>query len=257
MTHGCVRRCQDSPLNFSSTTRETLYTELLSDGYLSRSFGRNVAVELLNLVLGGHLHKMLHQGPLYQHPPGFFVLDNLSRHQIQPHDTTCNQPSIPSMKYLTIDYRHFWTCNQYLGPVVPQTIWGTGNGPDTRIWCKGRNAWQSPQLPIYFVRDDVSDRVGLSVKEALSGVGSGLRGWNERLAGMASSTYIRICVSLRQGVQLIFLILFFFFNQWPGYQPWQRQVQLRHETPGKEFITLERFAKHVAMKIKDFGNVSE
>jgi hypothetical protein len=43
--------------------------------------------------------------------------------------------------------------------------------------------------------------------------------------------------------------------QWPGYLPWERQIQIRDQTRNRNEITLERFAKLVASVVDRFINV--
>jgi hypothetical protein len=45
-------------------------------------------------------------------------------------------------------------------------------------------------------------------------------------------------------------------SQWPGYAPSEQQVQLRDQTPLRNPVTLERFVKHVASRVRQFLVVS-
>ena len=43
--------------------------------------------------------------------------------------------------------------------------------------------------------------------------------------------------------------------QWPGYEPWERQIQIRDQTRQRNEITLERFVKLVAGVVDRFLTV--
>jgi hypothetical protein len=44
--------------------------------------------------------------------------------------------------------------------------------------------------------------------------------------------------------------------QWPGYNEFKRQVQIRDETPAKNPITIGKFAHHIGRSIEAFLRVS-
>ena len=44
--------------------------------------------------------------------------------------------------------------------------------------------------------------------------------------------------------------------QWPGYNEFKRQVQIRDETPAKNPITNAKFANHIGRSVEAFLRVS-
>ena len=44
-------------------------------------------------------------------------------------------------------------------------------------------------------------------------------------------------------------------QQWPGYNPWRRQIATRDETHARNPITLARFMKHVGTSVNNFFKV--
>jgi hypothetical protein len=44
--------------------------------------------------------------------------------------------------------------------------------------------------------------------------------------------------------------------QWPGYNEFKRQVQIRDETPAKNPITVAKFAHHIGRSVEAFLRVS-
>lgn len=44
--------------------------------------------------------------------------------------------------------------------------------------------------------------------------------------------------------------------QWPGYNEFKRQVQIRDETPAKNPITVAKFAHHIGRSMEAFLRVS-
>jgi hypothetical protein len=116
-------------------------------------------------------------------------------------------------------------------------------------------------MPVLFIQNDGT--IGLPLERALRGDRASLR-----LADMAAplggghSTQIRIAVSTSSSpsprLPPFFLRLSFsakknmVASQWPGYESWERQIQIRDQTRQRNEITLERFAKLVAGVVDRF-----
>jgi len=111
--------------------------------------------------------------------------------------------------------------------VLPQKIWTPPNQSDWRRYIEPAHL----RMPVFFVRR--SGALGLPLPRAVVGDTASLRGAdNPAPLGGGNSTQIRIA--------------------WPGYQPWERQIQIRDETRRRNEIRLERFAKLVAGVVDRF-----
>ncbi|KAI0305844.1 hypothetical protein B0F90DRAFT_930161 [Multifurca ochricompacta] len=87
------------------------------------------------------------------------------------------------------------------------------------------------RMPVFFVQSD--GMVGLPLSRAVIGDTASLRHADKAAPlGGGHSTQIRIA--------------------WPGYDSWERQIQIRDQTRSRNEITLERFAKLVAGVVDRF-----
>jgi hypothetical protein len=145
--------------------------------------------------------------------------------------------------------------------VVPQNIQTPPNQSDD--WRRYVEQ-ASLRMPVFFIQNDGT--VGLQLERALRGDRAAMR-----FADMAAplggghSTQIRIAVSTSPSTSLplplTFLRLGFsakknmVASQWPGYESWERQIQIRDQTRQRNEITLERFAKLVAGVVDRFLGV--
>jgi hypothetical protein len=148
--------------------------------------------------------------------------------------------------------------------VVPQKIWA----PPSSDWHRFVEQAHL-RMPIFFIKNN--DAIGLPLPRATVGDTAGLR--NADLPaplGGGHSTQIRICVSSPfslspspppspppafpppsvsvSGLNVV-------VSQWPGYEIWERQIQIRDQTRHRNEITLERFAKLVAGVVDRFLTV--
>ncbi|KAI0027480.1 hypothetical protein K488DRAFT_74510 [Vararia minispora EC-137] len=214
---------------------EAFHLHSLDYGYVASAFGIKDANWLFNLTLGGVLDSKLYGGLMAYHPFGFFATDASIVEHPQPHDILDNshaQPRTPcGRKIITIDYRFNSSPNYVLGGIVPQRLWQA----KTKA-ARTRHATNDLRAPIFFVRDDPSGMLGISLREAAEGIPYGsmpLRGGDQRVDMGASSTHIRLVL--------------------PGYETWESQIQLREERSGTRApITLERLAKTVGTKVELF-----
>jgi hypothetical protein len=111
-------------------------------------------------------------------------------------------------------------------------------------------------MPVFFIQNNGA--IGLPLPRATVGDTAGLR--NADLPaplGGGHSTQIRIAVSslplpslhcLSPAQRIV-------ASQWPGYDIWERQIQIRDQTRHRNEITLERFAKLVAGVVDRFLTV--
>jgi len=111
--------------------------------------------------------------------------------------------------------------------VVPQKIWTPPNQSDWRRYVEQAHL----RMPVFFVQGNGA--IGLPLPRAVVGDTASLRGAdNPAPLGGGHSTQIRIA--------------------WPGYETWERQIQIRDQTRHRNEITLERFAKLVAGVVDRF-----
>ena len=153
--------------------------------------------------------------------------------------------------------------------VVPQKIWTPPNQSDWRRYVEQA----SLRMPVFFIQNDGA--IGLPLTRALAGDRALLRCADMPAPlGGGHSTQIRIAVStslspslhhpstspptfsiplssLRLGFQLKSMVA----SQWPGYESWERQIQIRDQTRQRNEITLERFVKLVAGVVDRFLTV--
>ncbi|KAI0255838.1 hypothetical protein BJV78DRAFT_1173700 [Lactifluus subvellereus] len=113
------------------------------------------------------------------------------------------------------------------GSVIPQKIWSPPNQSDWRRYIEQANLL----MPVFFVQNN--GIVGLPLPRAAVGDTATLRHADQPAPlGGGHSTQIRIA--------------------WPGYESWERQIQIRDQTRARNEITLERFAKLVAGVVDRF-----
>jgi hypothetical protein len=111
--------------------------------------------------------------------------------------------------------------------VVTQKIWSPPNQSDWRRYVEQANL----RMPVFFMQNNGA--IGLPLSRAAVGDTASLRSANRAAPlGGGHSTQIRIA--------------------WPGYEPWERQIQIRDQTRHRNEITLERFAKLVAGVVDRF-----
>ena len=136
------------------------------------------------------------------------------------------------------------------GTVVPQTMWSPHTVTDKRQHVEEAVL----QSPIFFEGWD--GMLGLSLEASATGRCHGLRRAQEFAPlGQKSTTHIRIvvCVVFRSIPKSHSLNLLSI--QWPGYQDFKRQVQLRDETSEHNPITISRFAHHIGRSVEAFFKV--
>ncbi|KAH9967204.1 hypothetical protein BC827DRAFT_1123273 [Russula dissimulans] len=128
---------------------------------------------------------------------------------------------------------HLWLLDFVPSPnfvVVPQKIWTPPNQSDWRRYVEQANL----RMPVFFVQSDGS--IGLPLTRATAGDTAMLHhAASPAPLGGGHSTQIRIA--------------------WPGYESWERQIQIRDQTRYRNEITLERFAKLVAGIVDRFLTV--
>ncbi|KAI0255941.1 hypothetical protein BJV78DRAFT_1107592, partial [Lactifluus subvellereus] len=102
--------------------------------------------------------------------------------------------------------------------VIPQKIWSPPNQSDWRRYVEQATL----RMPVFFVQNNGT--IGLPLPRAAVGDTATLRHADRPAPlGGGHSTQIRIA--------------------WPGYESWERQIQIRDQTRSRNEITLERFAK--------------
>jgi hypothetical protein len=137
------------------------------------------------------------------------------------------------------------------GSVVPQTLWT----PHTITDRRHHVAEAALQMPIFFLHTDGT--LGLPLEAAVAGHCHTLV--NAQFSaplGPQTTTHIRISVS-----DIFSAVVNFPYTesvttfQWPGYQEFRRQVQIRDETRQRNTVTLAKFAQHVGRSVKAFIEV--
>jgi len=142
-----------------------------------------------------------------------------------------SRPSVSDTPYDAVAGNHpLWVLDFIPSPmyhVVPQQIWSPPNQSDWRRYVEQAHL----RMPVFFIQNN--GVIGLPLPRATVGDTAGLR--NADVAaplGGGHSTQIRIA--------------------WPGYDIWERQIQIRDQTRHRNQITLERFAKLVAGVVDRF-----
>jgi len=146
-------------------------------------------------------------------------------------------PSVPDAPPATVmtlpnsPSRHLWILDFIPSPtanvqVVRQAIWTPPNQSDWRRYVEQANL----RMPIFFQNNGA---LGLPLTRAATGDTATLHLANSPAPlGGGHSTQIRIA--------------------WPGYESWERQIQIRDQTRYRNEITLERFAKLIAVVVDRF-----
>jgi len=187
-----------------------------TEGFLAKMFGRRDAaffIESLLKVDAREVH-------LVGNVPGW-------------HNALMSQmPSIQEAGYAVLapNGQPLWLLDfipQQMYHVVPQKIWTPPNQSDWRRYVEQAIL----RMPVFFIQNNGA--IGLPLAQALNGDRALLRGADKPAPlGGGHSTQIRIA--------------------WPGYEPWERQIQIRDQTRQRNEITLERFVKLVAGVVDRF-----
>jgi hypothetical protein len=160
-----------------------------------------------------------------------------------------NHPSYYSPPPLTINGRGAWVLDYDVksgGSVVPQQLWfPQGEGDRRRYVDQARF-----RMPVFFVNRNGG--LGVPVLNAAAGHMQ-LRDAHLPPSFMEkTTTKIRIGVCTWFSLSYLFPITYHIGSQWPGYAPWERQVQLRDQTPAKKPIGSDRFVRHVGIRVGQF-----
>ncbi|KAH9954548.1 hypothetical protein BC827DRAFT_1143511 [Russula dissimulans] len=116
------------------------------------------------------------------------------------------------------------------GPVIPQQIWAPRKPSDAQRYVYHEQL----HPPIFFVHKD-GEGLGLPLTDAAAGNCMHLRG-AEQAARVGTTTHAQIRIN------------------WCGYLylEWSDQIMIQKQSPAKETISLEKFAKYVAGKVLKF-----
>ena len=226
-----------------------------TEGFLTKMFGRRDAAFFIESLLKVNVRDVF----VYGNVPGW------------NNALMVSNPSINDGRYVAFAHNNqpLWLLDiipQPMDHVVPQTMWTPPNQSDWRRYVEQA----SLRMPVFFIQNDGT--IGLPLVRALSGQRALLRcGDMPAPLGGGHSTQIRIAVSaaLSPPLQLSpstppfffpFLRLSFWLktwlaSQWPGYDSWERQIQIRDQTRQRNEITLERFVKLVAGVVDRFLTV--
>ena len=187
-----------------------------------------------------------------------------------PNALMAQNPSVPdappaaAMTLPNGPIRHLWLLDFVPSTtttrvVVPQKIWMPSNQSDWHQFAEQVNL----RMPVFFVQSDGS--VGLLLTCATAGDTASLHlADSPAPLGGGHSTLIRIAVgstsTFLSFLSLAFPPPFFRLNslvafQWPGYESWERQIQIRDDTRYPNEITLEWFAQLVAGVVDRFFTV--
>ncbi|KAF8269779.1 hypothetical protein EI94DRAFT_1724317 [Lactarius quietus] len=187
-----------------------------SDGYLVRMFGTRDAAFFLESLLKMDARDV----QLIKNVPGF------------PNALMVSRPSVNGTHPDAVanNQHPLWLIDFVPQPrlsVVPQQIWSPPNQSDWRRYVEQAHL----RMPVFFVQNN--GVIGLPLPRAAVGDTTSLRNADRAAPlGGGHSTQIRIA--------------------WPGYESWERQIQIRDQTRHRNEITLERFAKLVAGVVDRF-----
>jgi len=186
-----------------------------SEGFLTRMFGRRDAAFFIQSLFKVDVRDV----HLVGNVPGW-------------HNALMTRtPSIHDTQVDAIDPNHrpLWLLDiipPAMYQVVPQQIWSPPNQSDWRRYVEQANL----RMPVFFIQNDGT--IGLPLARAITG-DRALRGADMPAPlGGGHSTQIRVA--------------------WPGYESWERQIQIRDQTRQRNVITLERFVKLVAGVVDRF-----
>jgi hypothetical protein len=228
-----------------------------SDGFLTRMFGRRDAAFFIESLLKVNVRDVYLVGNV----PGWqnaLMSPSPSIHgaRIDAINPNNNQQPLWLLDIVPLPMYH----------VVPQKIWTPPNQSDWRRYVEQA----SLRMPVFFIQNDGA--IGLPLTRALAGDRALLRCADMPAPlGGGHSTQIRIAVStllfpsphLPSASPLTFPIPSpppsdlknMVASQWPGYESWERQIQIRDQTRQRNEITLERFVKLVAGVVDRFLTV--
>ncbi len=167
-----------------------------------------------------------------------------------------SRPSVRDNRYVAVVKNQTLWILDYVSSspnsVVPQEMWIPPNHSDWRQYVKQAHLC----MPIFFIQHNGT--IGLRLPRATVGDTAGLRGADIAAPlGGGHSTQIRIAVSSLPLPSLLCLspAQRIVASQWPGYDMWARQIQIRDNTPHRNEITLKRFVKLVAGVVDRFLTV--
>jgi hypothetical protein len=206
---------------------------LLVDGYISYTFTPQVASIYLCCLFKVQDSRQVQAFHSQQWPRKFFVANRM------PHCRAHHQIGPNQFAWL-LDY-----AIENGGSVVPQQLWAPQGQGDWRRYVEQAVL----HLPVFFVNTDGS--LGVPVSYAAAGQMSLQNAKEPPPLGEKTTTKIRISVCSLYAVDARFYhspLL----SQWPGYVTSEQQVQLRDQTPGRNFISLERFVKHVGSRVRQY-----
>ena len=203
------------------------------DGYISYTFTPRYAegylAQLFNVTNATDIQSIRHQS-------GALYVFNHPTHNIPP--------------AVSMNGRHAWLVDFGVrsgGSVVPQQLSFPQGQGDRRRYVEQAQL----RMPVFFVHANGS--LGVPVMSAAIGEIQLHGAYLPAQLADRSILKIRIGVctvpSLRVPHHLLYCMC---RSQWPGYNPSEHQVQLRDQTPQRNPISFERFAKHVASRVKQF-----
>ncbi|KAH9012525.1 hypothetical protein EDB84DRAFT_1535694, partial [Lactarius hengduanensis] len=185
------------------------------DGYLVRMFGRRDAAFFIESLLKADARDV----HLIGNVPDWHSALMVSR------------PSVSGTRPDAFTNEHpLWLLDFVPQPqvtVVTQQIWTPPNQSDWRRYIEQAHLC----MPVFFVQNNGA--IGLPLSRAAVGDTSSLRN-ADRQAPLGSGHTAQIRIS------------------WPGYESWERQIQIRDQTRHRNEVTLERFAKLVAGVVDRF-----
>ena len=206
--------------------------DYLNDGYISYTFTpRNAEGYLAQLFNVGNVADI--QAIRYQ-KSAFYVLNQ------PPHNSL---PPPPHSVY----GRNAWFLDYAVvsgGSVVPQQLWYPQGQGDRRRYVEQVQL----RMPVFFV--NANGNLGVPVTSAALGDIQLLGAFPSQLADKAViKIRIGVCIRSFTTHPITYCMC---RSQWPGYNPYEHQVQLRDQTPQKNPISFRQFARHVASRVKQF-----
>ncbi|KAA1468809.1 hypothetical protein DENSPDRAFT_815367 [Dentipellis sp. KUC8613] len=196
------------------------------DGIITHSFGPHDA----EYILGTGLLKVNPNtvafmfGAAWDSPGSFSVYHYHFNHlATRPSSVTADNHAL-----LFIDFVVNWA----VGSIVRQRLWRPHTQADQLLHVANARLC----LPIFFIHSN--GMVGVPLADAIQGRINTLRRVDESPdMGNKSSTQIRV--------------------GWLGYKDWQRQIQIKDETPNKRPITLRRLVQHIGRAVDHFFSTKE
>jgi hypothetical protein len=214
--------------------REALQMNHNIDGYIPYTFGPQLADIYLCSLFKIQDPRQVQAIHSQQWPRMFFVANRMphcrAHHQIGPNQSA-------------------WLLDHAVAPdggsVVPQQLWAPQGQGDWRRYV----AQATLHLPVFFFNADGG--LGVPVSYAAAGQMSLHNAKAPPPLGGKTTTKIRISVCSLYAVDVRF-IHSPLSSQWPGYTTSEQQIQLRDQTPDRNFISLERFVKHVGSRVRQY-----